>query len=233
MPRKMPACVYCAKEYKQRTLLTRHERVCGVTHRGRSRDDDEALPSQRDLYEVVLHLLDKVGRLEEKVGRLTTQERRAWSLEEALGGAVPTQSFREWSKSLVATPQHIEHVFERGHAEGLVRMVKELLGAPSPDLPLRAFQQRKDTVYAYGADGKWEKLETGDWELFLKTLDKTLYVQFIRWQQAAVTQMSEAAFQDTYSANLNRMSGSSGHGEATKVKRAVYQAFVDAPFCGS
>ena len=41
----------------------------------------------RDLYEVVLHLVDENKRLQEKVGRLTVQQRRTWSLEEALGAA--------------------------------------------------------------------------------------------------------------------------------------------------
>jgi hypothetical protein len=222
----MPACAHCFKEYKQRTLLIRHERICGITQQSRSIREDESVPSNRDLYEVVLHLVDKVRRLEEKVGRLNVQQQRAWNLEEALGGDIPPHSFREWSKLLAATPRHLENIFEHGRTEGLIEMVTEMIGAQQKGTPLRAFRQRKDTVYAYGDDGKWSKLNKDDWDLFLNTLDKMLRVQFHQWQEANVSQMMQPAFQYTYLTNMRKLNGTANQGEAIKVKRAIYELIM-------
>lgn len=222
----MPSCAFCAKEYKHRTLLLRHERICGITYEKRTRDDDESTPSLRDLYEVVLHLVDENKRLQEKVKRLTTQQQRSWNLEEALGTHIPSQSFREWTKSLLATPRHLECVFDHGRVEGLTDMVTEFVESTSLDLPLRAFRQRKDTIYAYD-DGKWSKMETSDWNLFLNTLDKLLRIQFYQWQQENTSQLMNPTFQELYITNMRKLNGKANQGEVTKVKRAMYTAITE------
>lgn len=224
----MPECAYCFKAYEKHIHLTRHERICGLVHHKRVTrdDDDEPLPSMRQLYEVLLHLVDENKRLKEKVGRLTVKQQREWSLEEAIGSAVPCQSFREWSKSLAATPEHLEYVFEHGRADGLAKLVGELFGGGVTTKPFRAFRQRKDTVYAFKEDGKWSKLENSEWELFINTLDKMLYVQFEEWQKAHATQLSEPKFQEIYLLNMSKLR--SGRGEVTKVKRTVYATITES-----
>lgn len=223
----MSECAFCFKRYKHRTHLVRHERICGLTHHRRTcHDDDEPLPSVRQLYEVALHLLEENKRLKEKVGRLTIKQQREWSLDEALGGAVPRQTFREWRKALTARSEHLECAFEHGRTEGIVRMAKELVATPHRDLPIRAFQQRKDTVYAYGEDGKWSKLDSGDLTLLINTFDKMLRVEFARWQDANSARLGEPAFQEEFLENMRKLNGRSTHGEATKVKRAMYEILL-------
>lgn len=229
----MPQCAFCEKEYRNRTYLARHERICAFIHHRRIREDvAEPLPSVRQLYEVVLHLVEENNRLKNKVARLTVKEQREWSLEEALGSAVPPQTFREWSKTLTATRSHLEAVFEHGRVEGISRMVTEMVSAAAANtniLPVRAFPQRKHAVYAYGENGKWSRLDNNDWQLFLNTLDKALRTQFAKWQQEHSEQLFEPTFQELLVANMNKLNTKTRGDEATKLKRVIYDRIINPP----
>ena len=226
----MPFCVHCAKEYKHQTCLIRHERICGITHKGRNRSDDEPLPSVRDLYEVVLHLVEDNKRLKEKVDRLVIKQRQEWSLDEALQGNVPSQTFRQWSKCLVASREHLEYIFQHGRVQGLIQMVTALAKAPNNDLPIRAFKQKKDTVYGYNENGKWEKLSNDDWALFVNTLDKILRVEFTNWQEENTSRLFQPTFQDILVENMQKLNDKRHSNETIKVKQAIYK-LISEHYC--
>ena len=152
-------------------------------------------------------MVDENKRLKKRVERLAAQQRRAWSLEKAVGADIPRQSFREWCKSLAAAPRHLEHVFKHGRIEGFTYLATELIGEHREELPLRAFKERKDAVYAYGEEGKWSRLENSDWELFLNILDKLLRIQFNGWQDAHALQITNPAFQELYITNMCKLNG--------------------------
>lgn len=224
----MLSCETCGKCYKQRARLNRHERICSVTQgERRELNEDEPLPTVRDLYEVVLHLVDENNRLKEKVSALTQRQQRAWTLKEAVGDATPCHSFREWCRSLVATEAQFEYLLMHGRTETYVNMVKDLVKMPAEELPLRSFDQRKDTVYAFGDDRTWRIMEGGDWTFLLDTLQKVLTIQSLEWQERTRPTMSEDKFNQLCVENSNKLTRGSDRGDATKVKRAIYAALLE------
>lgn len=223
----MPECVYCGKSYNRNTLLVRHERTCSIVHRTQGeRDlDEESLPSGRDQHEVIIYLVQEVRRLNEKVNRLTNQQNRQWNLEEAVGNTVPPQTFSEWSASFAVNREHLDHLFHHGRVEGFVHLVTQMMKTSHAELPLRAFSQKKDIVYAYDDGGKWSKLEAEDWQRFLNRVDQKMRFQFSRWSDEVKQLWSKAEYQEAYVENMKKLN-KSHHGEASKVRRAMFQALV-------
>ena len=71
---KQPAqcCVHCGKSYKKRENLNKHLNLCELLHKSKKAgpliiEDDEPLPSQRKMYQMLLELGQKYNRMEEKM----------------------------------------------------------------------------------------------------------------------------------------------------------------------
>ena len=67
-------CIYCGKSYKTKLVLDKHLVLCEVTHKSKTQinnDDEFVLPSQKQLYQIILELSLKCNRLESKVADLS------------------------------------------------------------------------------------------------------------------------------------------------------------------
>jgi hypothetical protein len=64
-------CQHCGKRYKTRTNLEKHLLLCELIHSRKSSkivvDEEEDIPSQKKIYQMLLELGQKYNRLEEKV----------------------------------------------------------------------------------------------------------------------------------------------------------------------
>ena len=71
---KQPAqcCIHCGKSYKKKTNLEKHVNLCELLNSKKTLivEDEETIPSQRKIYQILLELGSKFNRLEEKVDEL-------------------------------------------------------------------------------------------------------------------------------------------------------------------
>ena len=94
---KQPAqcCVYCGKSYKKITNLNKHVVVCDLIQKSKRRaltgsglrieeDEEEPLPSQRKMFEMLMELGQKYSRLEEKVDDYVNYVVEQWLEENAI-----------------------------------------------------------------------------------------------------------------------------------------------------
>ena len=66
-------CVYCGKNYKNKTSLNKHRILCELYYNSKNRklkEDEIEVPSQRKLYLMLLEFADKFNNLEEKVNEI-------------------------------------------------------------------------------------------------------------------------------------------------------------------
>ena len=69
-------CIYCGKSYKTRTNLDKHLILCEIYHKSKTNNhtnDDEMniIPSQKNMYQIIIELTLKCNRLENKVNELS------------------------------------------------------------------------------------------------------------------------------------------------------------------
>ena len=74
---KQPAqcCIHCGKSYKKRTNLDKHVILCELLNKSKKTfsleiEEDQDIPSQRKMFEILLELGNKFNRIEEKVDEL-------------------------------------------------------------------------------------------------------------------------------------------------------------------
>ena len=64
------SCIYCKKSYKTRNTLEKHVLLCETLYKSKNNQysiqDEDAIPSQKNLYKIILELGSKYNRLEEK-----------------------------------------------------------------------------------------------------------------------------------------------------------------------
>jgi hypothetical protein len=61
-------CVYCGKIYKTRSNMNKHINLCELIHKNkRGQEEEIELPSQKNMFKMLLELGEKYSRLEKKV----------------------------------------------------------------------------------------------------------------------------------------------------------------------
>ena len=71
---KQPAqcCTHCGKSYKLKTNLNKHFTLCELLHKSKRKsylviEEEEDIPSQKNMYKMLLEMAQKYNALEEKV----------------------------------------------------------------------------------------------------------------------------------------------------------------------
>ena len=74
---KQPAqcCVHCGKSYVKRSSLDKHIIICDLLQKSKkyknAEEDEEPLPSQRKMFQMLIELGQKYNNLEEKVEEMS------------------------------------------------------------------------------------------------------------------------------------------------------------------
>ena len=71
-------CIYCGKSYKTRINLDKHLILCEIYHKSKTKtnnysndDENNLIPSQKNMYQIIVELTLKCNRLENKVNELS------------------------------------------------------------------------------------------------------------------------------------------------------------------
>ncbi len=112
-------CAECSKVYKTKTNYEKHLILCGIIAKGKQRaDDDELLdnlPSQKQMYKMILELGQKYNRLEEKmneVNKWVVKKKKKIDVIEWLNATVkPQYTFDELINKIHVMDANIEFMF--------------------------------------------------------------------------------------------------------------------------
>ena len=172
-------CKYCNKQFITKYYLDRHIFLCQFKHKSKSEKQTEMnnnIPSlttteSNRLLENILYRLVKLEtdnkKLKDEV-RLLKRKQRI-HLEQFLNsesGPIPTQTLREWMKSIPLTITHLEIVFKTDLLTAMMTCIREALESMDTDgIPCCAFIQKQFTLYSYEIR---EKSDSPTWGILSK-----------------------------------------------------------------
>ena len=229
----MPTCKYCAKSYAQKTAhFRRHEQMCEfIQMTPREQEDElEELPPLRTMYHLLINLIDDNKKLKTEVKRLRTNARQTVDPKERLSHQVrPSQTFTPWCKTLTdaVTYEHLEYTIANDHNSGMPHAAISLIQT-AVDIPMRAFEEHRDSIFIYEDDG-WTKMTNSEWASLMKSIEKGLAKQFQVWEERAKQTMTEKDFGEHYMSNLGKVVNmKSTRRYLPPLKRAIYEHLIHA-----
>lgn len=213
---KQPAksCVYCAKSYMRADKLKEHTTICGLMHDSKKysvviNDDAEALelPSQKNMYQMLLLLADKYTRLEKRfieiqkyvvsVKTVDVKRKKRINAIEWLNGAFkPDIKFDHLIEKIIIIPEDIQSLYESTFQDTLHRIFsRNLYNTHTPThtcYPLKAFTHKMNVFYIYVNDEiKWVELNRPDLYKFLNRVHMKLMRSFIEHKRANADRIDE------------------------------------------
>jgi hypothetical protein len=165
---KQPAicCVNCGKNYKKRVNLDKHSVLCDLLQRSKTRqntnpvleqllkEDDEPMPSQRKMFQILIELGQRYNRLEEKVEELNkwvVRKKKTINVVEWLNANLnPTIEFETMIEKIIITEEDIKNLLEKSFYDVLNDIFsRTIYNLSDSENPLFAFVQKQNVFYIY------------------------------------------------------------------------------------
>jgi len=160
-------CIYCGKSYKTKLVLDKHLVLCEVTHKSKTQinnDDDIVLPSQKQLYQIILELSLKCNRLESKVADLSKYISRKIdkvNIIDYLNNNVslkPSILFDNITETINIEQSDIEYLFHNSFKDTFNNIISKTIYNKSKEnqeaISIVAFTEKAGTIYIYTTQPK-------------------------------------------------------------------------------
>jgi hypothetical protein len=178
---KQPAqcCIYCGKSYKKRINLEKHVILCDFLNTSKKQlvveEEEDDIPSNKNMYKILLELGRKFNKLEEKVDELNkwvVKKKKKINVIEWLNTNItPEIKFDNLIEKIVIEDNDIKYLFEHSFADTLnVIFSRNIYNLYDSKYPIFAFVQKTNIFYIYeNEEAGWIELNR---ESLIKFLNK-------------------------------------------------------------
>jgi len=153
-------CNFCAKEYKSRNGLEKHVALCEIIYKTQnnkkvSLEEEDELPSQRRLYQLLLDLSQKYNRLEEKVDEMNKwvakKKKKINVLEWLNANSLPTITFENLCNKIQVLEEDVDYLFTNTFLDTFMKIFSRTIDEleSTTKKPICAFEQKHGLFYIY------------------------------------------------------------------------------------
>jgi hypothetical protein len=175
----MLSCSFCEKEFNSRkkTLYDRHIILCEVVHnsnKNKEDDDEEFIPSNKQMYKIIKELSIQNNKLKEKVNEMEKIIQRGGIMKKVdileklnLNPVKPDCLFKDWVKNIIIEEEDIDKLI----TENISSVINTILSRNiDEDSPIISSDIKKTNIYIFTNTDeiKWIKMENDDFLLLIK-----------------------------------------------------------------
>lgn len=208
---KQPAqcCIHCGKSYKKRETLNKHVDLCELLHKSKKAgpliiEDDEPIPSQRKMYQMLLELGQKYNRLEEKMEEMNkwvAKKKKKINVLEWLNTSIkPNIIFDNILDKIIVQPEDIEYLLHNSFYDTMNEVFsRNIYNYNETENPIFAFIQKQNIFYIYTTvddTNIWVELSKERYIKFLNKVHMKIFKAFCDWKQ---TKKDEIRTNDAFS----------------------------------
>lgn len=212
---KQPAecCIHCGKSYKKRTNLNNHIIICELLQKGKKsstykddNDEEEPLPSQRKMYQMLIELGKKYNRLEEKVEEMNKyvikKKKKINVIEWLNSNMVAVMPFDTIIDTIIVTDADIKMILENTFYDTLNAIfTRTIYNFKEGECPLFAFVEKQNIFYIFDKDNTWHELSRERLIKFLNKIHMKILKVFYDWKQ---TKMDEIKSDDVFATSCDK-----------------------------
>ena len=159
-------CVYCGKSYVKKTSLDKHIIICELLNNSKSTiiENDEDVPSQKKMYQILLELGNKFNKLEEKVDELNkwvVKKKKKINVIDWLNTNItPEIKFDILIEKIIITQDDVKYLFDNSFADTLNQIFsRNIYNLSETEYPIFAFIQKSNVFYIYeNEESGWMEL---------------------------------------------------------------------------
>ena len=191
-------CYCCGKTYKKRETLDKHIVLCEIIDKSKKKkatslETEEIIPSQKQMYNILVELTLKYNKLEEKMEEAQIwidKAKKKMNIVEWLNKNVkPSITFGDLCENkIIVTEENIEflfkHTFIDTFFEVLIKNI-ELLKINDENSPIQSFIQKANKIYVYDTtetDILFEELSREKLVKFGKQIHFKIVKELIEWK---------------------------------------------------
>lgn len=216
-------CKHCYKEYKRKSSFDRHILVCELIKRKKlTNDNDDDIPSNKKLYEIILELAKKNDELEQKVNKLTSKiekwidvkKKKINILEWLNHNIMPTATYEELTSKMLSSidRRQLEKIFEYGHIKGYSKILYSLFENNGESYPVKAFEQNNNCLYIFDLNietnkNEWFILSNEKFNKFINNVSKLIMKEYIAWKDENKHRLMNDDFAVECNTNLLKVLG--------------------------
>lgn len=201
-------CVHCGKSYVKRCNLDKHIIICDLLQKSKKsknlEEDNEPLPSQRKMFQMLIELGQKYNKLEEKLEEMdkwiVKKKKKINMLDWLNTNISPFIVFHELYDKIIITDDDIQFLLNNSFYDSLNEVFsKTIYDLSENDSPIYAFIQKTNTFYIYdredtNSNGKNIWIEFSR-EKMIKFFDK-IHMKFIKtfyeWKKSHTKEIKES-----------------------------------------
>ena len=223
-------CIHCGKGYKNRTNMDKHLVLCELVHKSKRKsqliieeEENDNLPSQKQMYKMLLELAFKYNNLEEKMELamkwIDKKKKKINVLEWLETNLKPDCIFDKLSDKITIINSDIEFLFNNSFIDTLNEAFSRVLytSDKSDDesniVPLFAFVQKQNTIYTYNISESsvepiWVELSRVKLIYFLNKIHFKFVKKLAEWKIKNQSQIDESErLLDLYNKTLIKLMG--------------------------
>jgi len=198
---KQPAqcCVYCGKSFIKRVTLDKHYIMCELIQRSKKKsniviEDDEPLPSQRKMFEMLIELGKKYSILEEKVEEINkwvVKKKKKINMLEWLNTNIkPNINFNDILDKIIMNESDVKNIFINSFYDVINDVFsRSIYNFNETENPIFAFVQKPNVFYIYDENNIWCELSREGLIKFLNKVHMKLFKEFNDWKKNNVIEI--------------------------------------------
>jgi len=240
-------CRFCGKLYVRRKAYQQHILMCEISKKGieggsgSGGKSNVRVPSNTELYQIIITLNDKYDRLKEDydgLKRFVDGRRRKIDVLEWLNKNCVLgdegNDFESVFMNMRMTGEHLRMVFENDYVNGVADILNGEIApyAMNNGSCLKAFSHKEGVFYIYPGIGDgigvggWRIMENDEFDRLIRCIDKKLLMAFQEWQSDTKKTMDEDKFAEIYIKNLKKVMGGNfkTYDKNTKIRNRFYKA---------
>lgn len=238
-------CRFCGKIYIRKKAYTQHILMCEISNQRKNNDKntdsekniiDIHVPSNKELYQIIINLNDKYERLREDydiLKRYVDTRRRKIDILEWLNNNCILDIGNDFTSifmNMQLSMKHLNMVFENDYINGIADILSQLGDC------LRAFTHRDGIFYIYDKNINsttnnnnnitWRIMENSEFDRLIRTIDNKLLFMFKEWHLKTEKTIDEDKFSELYIKNLKKIMGGNfkSYEKTNKIKNRLYKS---------
>jgi hypothetical protein len=181
-------CYCCGKSYKKRETLDKHTVLCEIIDKSKKKksttlENEEVIPSQKQIYSILVELTLKYNKLEEKMEEAQIwidKAKRKTNIVEWLNKNVkPSHTFSNFFENqIIVTEENIEFLFKHTFIDTFFEVLiknMELLKINDENSPIQSFTQKANKIYVYDLSNE---SDTSNKDTLFEELSREKLVKF-------------------------------------------------------
>jgi len=233
---KQPArcCIYCGKNYIKKENLEKHTVICELLQKGKSKtliieDDDEEIPSQKKMFQMLIELGQKYNRLEEKIEEINkwvVKKKKKINVIEWLNTNItPNITFENIIDKIIINDEDVKNLLQNSFYDVLNEIFeRNIYIFNENENPIFSFVQKINVFYIYDIEQKWIELSKLKFIKFLNKVHIKIFKAFNDWKEKNSFIKSDDKFQTTCDKTMVKLMSVEFNQDSTlsKVKSIMY-----------